>query len=259
MNILLTEDDPATSTILKRMLLDENLNVSSVCTGEEAVDLARHFYFDMIILDLGLPDMHGNEVLTQLRQSKINTPVLILSGSDDLDSKVESFKKGADDYVTKPCKFSELLARIHAVVRRSKGLSQSAICIGDISLHLGSKTVEVKGKDIALTRREYQVLEFLSLRAARAVSRDAIMSYLYSDLAAGYPNDKIVDAFIYNIRKKISTAAAGKCHIKSIRGVGFMVDTPANCEEDAKEERRGLRDNTHFPAKAGRALKECSQ
>ncbi|MCB1328344.1 MAG: response regulator, partial [Maritimibacter sp.] len=151
MRILLVEDDPTTSRSIELMLTHANLNVYSTDLGEEGVDLAKLYDYDLILLDLGLPDMNGHEVLRQLRMARIDTPILILTGSDDTEDKLKGFGFGADDYMTKPFHREELVARIHAIIRRSKGHAQSVIATGKVAVNLDSKSVEVEGKQVHLT------------------------------------------------------------------------------------------------------------
>ncbi len=155
MRVLLVEDDPTTSRSIELMLTHANLDVYCTDMGEEGVDLARLYDYDIILLDLNLPDMHGHDVLRKLRRSRIETPILILSGADDTETKLAGFGFGADDYLTKPFHREELVARIHAIVRRSKGHSQSLIRTGRIVVNLDAKTVEFDGQPIHLTGKEY--------------------------------------------------------------------------------------------------------
>ena len=159
MRVLLVEDDPTTSKSIELMLTHANLNVYATDLGEEGIDLAKLYDYDLILLDLGLPDMNGHEVLRQLRMARIETPILILSGADDTENKLKGFGFGADDYLTKPFHREELVARIHAIIRRSKGHSQSVIEIGKIAVNLDAKTVNVEGKPVQLTGKENQKLE----------------------------------------------------------------------------------------------------
>ena len=163
MRVLLVEDDPTTSKSIELMLQNANLNVYATDLGEEGIDLAKLYDYDLILLDLNLPDMNGHEVLRQLRIAKVETPILILSGQDDTENKLKGFGFGADDYMTKPFHRQELVARIHAIVRRSKGHAQSMIATGKFTVNLDAKTVEVDGKPVHLTGKEYQMLELLSL------------------------------------------------------------------------------------------------
>jgi two-component system, cell cycle response regulator CtrA len=179
MRILLVEDDPTTSKSIELMLTHANLNVYATDLGEEGIDLARVYDYDLILLDLNLPDINGHEVLRQLRMSRINTPILILSGADDTENKIKGFGFGADDYLTKPFHRDELVARIHAIIRRSKGHSQSVIRTGKISVNLDAKTVEVGGKAVHLTGKEYQMLELLSLRKGTTLTKEMFLKHLY--------------------------------------------------------------------------------
>ncbi|AHD01162.1 response regulator transcription factor [Leisingera methylohalidivorans] len=231
MKILLAEDDAATAETVTRFLTRENLNVSSTSFGEDAISLARHFDFDLILLDLRLPDRHGHDVIRDLRAAAIDTPVLVISGSDDLNSRVNSLKYGADDFMVKPVKYDELLARIFAIIRRSKGFSDSDIRAGDITLKLGKKFIEAKGRRIDLTNTEYNILELLLLQKGRVVLKNTILENLYT--GPDYPGDKILDAYIYRLRKKIREATNCNDYIVTIRGEGFMICSPPGHRECA--------------------------
>ena len=162
MRVLLIEDDSATAQSIELMLKSESFNVYTTDLGEEGVDLGKLYDYDIILLDLNLPDMSGFEVLRSLRVSKVKTPILILSGLAGIEDKVKGLGFGADDYMTKPFHKDELIARIHAIVRRSKGHAQSVINTGDLVVDLDTKTVEVGGQRVHLTGKEYQMLELLS-------------------------------------------------------------------------------------------------
>jgi two-component system cell cycle response regulator CtrA len=172
MRILLIEDDPATSKSIELMLGHANFNVYTTDLGEEGIDLAKLYDYDLILLDLVLPDINGHDVLRQLRVARIDTPILILSGETDTENKMRGFGSGADDYLTKPFHREELIARIHAIIRRSKGHSQSIIKTGDIEVNLDGKTVEVRGNTVHLTGKEYQMLELLSLRKGTTLTKE---------------------------------------------------------------------------------------
>ena len=163
MRVLLVEDDPATSRSIEMMLTHANLNVYATDMGEEGIDLAKLYDYDLILLDLNLPDMNGHDVLRQLRLSRIDTPILILSGDDDTESKIKGFGFGADDYLTKPFHREELVARIHAIIRRSKGHAQSVIKTGRVAVNLDAKTVDVGGTTVHLTGKEYQMLSLIHI------------------------------------------------------------------------------------------------
>ncbi|EDM70792.1 two component transcriptional regulator, winged helix family protein [Roseobacter sp. AzwK-3b] len=179
MRVLLVEDDPTTAKSIDMMLTHANLNVYTTDLGEEGIDLAKLYDYDLILLDLGLPDMNGHEVLRQLRLARIDTPILILSGADDTENKIKGFGFGADDYLTKPFHREELVARIHAIIRRSKGHSQSVIRTGRINVNLDAKTVDVEGRTVHLTGKEYQMLELLSLRKGTTLTKEMFLNHLY--------------------------------------------------------------------------------
>ncbi|MCL4065307.1 response regulator transcription factor [Pseudomonas sp. GX19020] len=225
MRILLVEDDPTTSRSIELMLTHANLNVYCTDMGEDGIDLARLYDYDLILLDLNLPDMSGHEVLRQIRLARVETPILILSGSDDTESKLRGFGFGADDYLTKPFHREELVARIHAIIRRSKGHSQSTIRTGLITVNLDAKTVESEGKAVHLTGKEYQMLELLSLRKGTTLTKEMFLKHLYGH--ANVPEEKIVDVFICKLRKKLSEATGGCNYIETIWGKGHVMRDPS--------------------------------
>jgi two-component system cell cycle response regulator CtrA len=179
MRVLLIEDEPTTAKSIELMLGSEGFNVYTTDLGEEGLDLGKLYDYDIILLDLNLPDMHGYDVLKKLRTAKVSTPVLILSGIGEMDSKVRALGFGADDYVTKPFHRDELVARIHAIVRRSKGHSQSVIRTGKLAVNLDAKTVEVDGARVHLTGKEYAMLELLSLRKGTTLTKEMFLNHLY--------------------------------------------------------------------------------
>ena len=214
MRVLLVEDDPTTSKSIEMMLANANLNVYATDLGEEGIDLAKLYDYDLILLDLNLPDMNGHEVLRQLRRAKVDTPILILSGNDDADNKIRGFGFGADDYLTKPFHREELIARIHAIIRRSKGHAQSIITTGRITVNLDAKTVEVDAAPVHLTGKEYQMLELLSLRKGSTLTKEMFLNHLYGGMDE--PELKIIDVFICKLRKKLSVATGGENHIETV-------------------------------------------
>ena len=224
MRILLVEDDPTTSKSIELMLSHANLNVYSTDMGEEGIDLAKLYDYDLILLDLNLPDMNGHEVLRQLRVARIETPILILTGEDDTQSKIKGFGFGADDYMTKPFHRDELVARIHAIIRRSKGHSQSVIRTGKVSVNLDAKTVEVGGKPVHLTGKEYQMLELLSLRKGTTLTKEMFLNHLYGGMDE--PELKIIDVFICKLRKKLAQATGGDNYIETVWGRGYVLRDP---------------------------------
>ena len=224
MRILLVEDDPTTSKSIELMLQNANLNVYATDLGEEGVDLAKLYDYDLILLDLNLPDMTGHEVLRQLRVAKVETPILILSGADDTENKLKGFGFGADDYMTKPFHREELVARIHAIIRRSKGHSQSVIRTGAITVNLDAKTVDVEGHPVHLTGKEYQMLELLSLRKGTTLTKEMFLNHLYGGMDE--PELKIIDVFICKLRKKLTEATGGENHIETVWGRGYVLRDP---------------------------------
>src|ERR1700730_3781550 len=172
MRVLLIEDDSATAHSIELLLKSESFNVYTTDLGEDGVDLGKLYDYDIILLDLNLPDMSGFEVLRSLRVSMVKTPILILSGLAGIGNKVSGLGYGADDYMTKPFHKDELVARIHAIVRRSKGHAQSVIQTGDLVVNLDAKTAEVNGARVHLTGKEYQMLELLSLRKGTTLTKD---------------------------------------------------------------------------------------
>ncbi len=232
MRILLVEDDPATSKSIELMLTHANLNVYATDLGEEGIDLAKLYDYDLILLDLGLPDMNGLEVLRQLRMSKVDTPILILTGSDDTENKIKGFGFGADDYLTKPFHREELVARIHAIIRRSKGHAQSVIKTGQIAVNLDAKTVDANGKTVHLTGKEYQMLELLSLRKGTTLTKEMFLNHLYGGMDE--PELKIIDVFICKLRKKLATATGGDNYIETVWGRGYVLRDPEPVQMDRR-------------------------
>ncbi|TPE50478.1 response regulator transcription factor CtrA [Amaricoccus solimangrovi] len=232
MRILLVEDDATTSKSIELMLRNANLNVYATDLGEEGIDLAKLYDYDLILLDLNLPDMTGHEVLRQLRIAKVETPILILSGTDDTESKLKGFGFGADDYMTKPFHRQELIARIHAIVRRSKGHAQSVITTGKFTVNLDAKTVEVDGRTVHLTGKEYQMLELLSLRKGTTLTKEMFLNHLYGGMDE--PELKIIDVFICKLRKKLSEATGGENYIETVWGRGYVLRDPNSAEARRK-------------------------
>ena len=224
MRILLIEDDPATSKSIELMLGHANFNVYMTDLGEEGIDLAKLYDYDLILLDLVLPDINGHDVLRQLRVARIDTPILILSGETDTENKMRGFGSGADDYLTKPFHREELIARIHAIIRRSKGHSQSIIKAGDIEVNLDGKTVEDRGNTVHLTGKEYQMLELLSMRKGTTLTKEMFLNHLYGGMDE--PELKILDVFICKLRKKLSEATGRENHIETVWARGYVLRDP---------------------------------
>jgi len=231
MRVLLIEDDTAMSKSIEAMLNAEGLNLYSTDLGEEGLDLGKLYDYDIILLDLNLPDMHGYDVLKKLRLSKVSTPILILSGEADVSNVVKGLGFGADDYLTKPFKREELVARIHAVVRRSKGHAQSIIRTGKLSVNLDTKSVDVDGNRIHLTGKEYAMLELLSLRKGTTLTKEMFLNHLYGGMDE--PELKIIDVFICKLRKKLAAATGGMHYIETVWGRGYVLRDPDSQDSEA--------------------------
>ena len=228
MRVLLIEDDSGTAQSIELMLKSESFNVYTTDLGEEGIDLGKVYDYDIILLDLNLPDMSGFEVLRSLRVSKVKTPTLILSGFAGIEDKVKGFGCGADDYMTKPFHKDELVARIHAIVRRSKGHAQSLVQSGDLVVNLDSKMVEINGARVHLTGKEYQMLELLSLRKGMTLTKEMFLNHLYGGMDE--PEVKIIDVFMCKLRKKLANASGGKNYIETMWGRGYMLRHPTEGE-----------------------------
>ena len=224
MRVLLIEDEPSTAKAVEIMLPGEGFNVYTTNLGEEGIDLGRLYDYDIICLDLNLPDMNGYDVLKKLRAARVETPILILSGYADIELKMRGFGMGADDYMTKPFHREELVARIYAIVRRSKGHSQSIIRTGHLSVNLDAKTADVAGTRVHLTGKEYMILELLSLRKGTTLTKEMFLNHLYGGMDE--PELKIIDVFICKLRKKLALACGGQNYIETIWGRGYVLRDP---------------------------------
>jgi len=224
MRVLLIEDDRATAHSIDLMLKSEGFNVFTTDLGEEGVDLGKLYDYEIILLDLNLPDMSGYEVMRALRVSKVKTPILILSGTTGIENKVKGLGFGADDYMTKPFHKDELVARIHAIVRRSKGHAQSVVQTGDLVVDLDAKSVAINHSRVYFTSKEYQILELLSLRKGTTLTKEMFLNQLYGGMDE--PEIKIVDVFICKLRKKLAGASGGKDYIETVWGRGYSLREP---------------------------------
>lgn len=236
MRVLLVEDDTSTAKTIEMMLKSEGYICDCTDLGEDGLEIGKIYDYDLIILDLMLPDMDGYEVLRRLRSSKVKTPILILSGLSEPDQKVKGLGFGADDYLTKPFDKGELVARIQAIVRRSKGYSESIIRTGKIAVNLDTRTVEVNGQPLHLTGKEYGILELLSLRKGTTLTKEMFLNHLYGGMDE--PELKIIDVFVCKLRKKLSTATGGENYIETVWGRGYVLRDPQeeNVEVPAEAE-----------------------
>ncbi len=221
---LLVEDDAGIAKSIELMLKVDGICVYRTDLNEEGVDLAKIYDYDIVLLDLNLPDTSGYEVLRSLRSAKVHTPILILSGLASIEDKIRGLGLGADDYLSKPFHKDELTARIHALVRRSKGHADSVIAIGDLIVDLQARSVEIYGRKLHLTGKEYQMLELLALRNGSTLTKDVFLNNLYGDLDE--PDAKIIDVFICKLRKKLLNASGGQDYIETIWGRGYVLREP---------------------------------
>ncbi len=224
MRVLLVEDDSATAKSIQLMLKSEDYVCDTTDLGEDGLEIGKLYDYDIIILDIMLPDIDGYEVLTRLRAARVETPILILSGLSDADDKIRGLGSGADDYLTKPFDKRELIARIQAIVRRSKGHSDSVITTGKMKVNLDARTVEVAGSPVHLTGKEYGILELLSLRKGTTLAKEMFLNHLYGGMEE--PELKIIDVFVCKLRKKISDAAEGDNYIETVWGRGYVLREP---------------------------------
>ncbi len=224
MRVLLVEDDSAMAQSIETMLRSENYICDTTDMGEDGLEIGKLYDYDIIILDLMLPDIDGYEVLRRMRAAKIETPILILSGLSGLDEKIKGLGFGADDYLTKPFDKRELVARIQAIVRRSKGHSDSVITTGKLSVNLDARTVEVDGQPLHLTGKEYGILELLSLRKGTTLTKEMFLNHLYGGMDE--PELKIIDVFVCKLRKKLANATGGESYIETVWGRGYMLRDP---------------------------------
>lgn len=227
MRILLIEDDTHTGAVIQSRLADENLHCHVCNTGQEALELLQFDQPDVIVLDLGLPgDVSGHEVLQKIRDALISTPILILSGYQSVKDKVKTLGVGADDYMTKPFSIEELIVRIRALARRAEGHASAQIRVGEIQLNLDARMIEVRGKPMSLTEKEYQILEFLMLRQGATLTKNNFLNRLYAGMDE--PEAKIIDVFVCKIRKKLEDllGASGREYIETIWGRGYVLRDP---------------------------------
>ena len=230
MRVLLVEDDGATAQSIEMMLRSENYVCDTTDMGEDGLEIGKLYDYDIIVLDLMLPDMDGYEVLRRLRAARVKTPILILSGLSEPDQKIKGLGFGADDYLTKPFDKRELVARIQAIVRRAKGHAHSVIRTGKLVVNLDNRTVEVNGAAIHLTSKEYGILELLSLRKGTTLTKEMFLNHLYGGMDE--PELKIIDVFVCKLRKKLASASGGENYIHTVWGRGYVLKDPGAEQQD---------------------------
>ncbi|MEO6435561.1 MAG: response regulator transcription factor [Tepidisphaeraceae bacterium] len=231
MRVLLIEDDTATARSIEMMLRSEGYMCDTTDLGEDGLEIGKLYDYDLILLDLMLPDVDGYEVLRRLRASQVRTPILILSGLAELDAKIKGLGFGADDYLTKPFDKRELIARIQAIVRRSKGHSDSVIRTGRLAVNLERRIAEVDGQPLHLTGKEYGILELLSLRKGMTLTKEMFLNHLYG--GTDEPELKIIDVFICKLRKKLTACCGGDDYIHTVWGRGYVLREPSVEQEAA--------------------------
>ena len=224
MRVLLIEDEVTMSAKIEVMLQNEGIVCDVADLGEDGLQQGKLYDYDIIILDLLLPDMDGYQVLRRFRAARVRTPVLILSGLDGLNDKVKGLGFGADDFLTKPFDHRELLARIQAIIRRSKGHPQSTIRTGKLLVNLDGRTVTMDDQPLHLTGKEYGILELLSLRKGTALTKAMILNHLYGGMDE--PELKIIDVFVCKLRKKLAQATGGERYIETVWGRGYALRDP---------------------------------
>jgi len=231
MRVLLVEDDASMAKSIQLMLQSDGYIVDTTDLGEDGLEIGKIYDYDIIILDLMLPDIDGYEVLRRLRAARVTTPILILSGLADMDNKLKGLGFGADDYLTKPFDKRELQARIQAIIRRSKGHSESVIRTGRLTVNLDARTVEVDGQPLHLTGKEYGILELLSLRKGTTLTKEMFLNHLYGGMDE--PELKIIDVFVCKLRKKLASATDGDNYIETVWGRGYVLRDPAEGRQAA--------------------------
>ena len=232
MRILLIEDDSATAQSIQLMLKSEGYICDTTDLGEDGLEIGKLYDYDIVILDLMLPDIDGYEVVRRLREARVETPILILSGLSEADNKIKGLGIGADDYLTKPFDKRELIARVQAIVRRSKGHADSVIKTGKLEVNLDARTVEVDAKPVHLTGKEYGILELLSLRKGTTLTKEMFLNHLYGGMDE--PELKIIDDFVCKLRKKLSQASEGENYIETVWGRGYVLRDPIADPADQK-------------------------
>jgi DNA-binding response OmpR family regulator len=220
MRVLIIEDEKNLANILKKGLKENSFTVELSFDGEEGLYMAETYPYDAVILDIMLPKMDGFAIMDRLRAKKINVPVLMLTAKGELGDRIKGLNIGADDYITKPFEFSELLARLKAVIRRNKGTASSIIEIADLTIDTHSRTVKRAKKGIKLSAKEYNIIEYLALNKGRVISRTELTEHIYdSDFDL---DSNIIDVYINYLRNKIDKDF-GKPLIHTLRGSGYML------------------------------------
>ena len=225
MRVLLVEEDLIAARGITQMLKAAGAVVDQTDSGEDSLELLRHYEYDIVLLDMALPDIEGFEVVRRMRIARNDTPVMVISGLTTPQARVKALSLGANDFITKPYDRSELLARMQAIVRRSKGFSQPTVRLGRLELNLDTREVTIDNRDLRLTGKEYAILELLVLRKGMVLTKEAFLNHLYGGMDE--PEVKIIDVFVCKLRKKLNRAGAEGI-IGTIWGRGYMIrESPA--------------------------------
>jgi len=221
MRALIVEDHVGTASSIAAALQADGFVCDTTGQGEDGLQLGKLYEYDIIILDLMLPDIDGYEVLRRLRAVRRSAPTLVISGLSGIEDRIKSFGIGADDYLVKPFDKRELLARVRAIVRRSKEHAESVVRAGPLTVNLAARTVEIGGRLLHVTKKEYAILELLSLRKGVTVTKETLLNHLYGGLDE--PEIKVIDVFVCKLRRKLADASGGGSFIETVWGRGFVL------------------------------------
>jgi len=221
MRALLVDNDVSAASLVKLAITPENISIDRVDSGEEAIDMVKHYEFDVMISEQDLPDMVGARLIARLRAADINLPVMMLSRITDKQAKIAALNAGADDYLTKPFDREEFVVRLRGIIRRSKGHAGSVIRVGRLAVDVSTKTIEIDGKPMKTTAKEYGILELLALRRGMTLTKENFLDHLYGGMDE--PEQKIIDVFICKLRKKIAALGGDEQPIKTIWGRGYVL------------------------------------
>lgn len=230
MRALLVDDDVSSTSLLRQTLGSENIMIERAEAGMEALDMAKRYDFDVMLLEQDLPDIPGTRLVARLRAADLNLPVMMLSRIADRQTKIGALNAGADDYMTKPFDREELIVRLRSIIRRAKGHAGSVIRIGRLAVDVSAKTVEIDGKPLSVTAKEYGILELLALRRGMTLTKENFLDHLYGGMDE--PEQKIIDVFICRLRKKIASLTGDQQAIRTIWGRGYVLNDAEGLAED---------------------------
>lgn len=219
MRFLIVEDDEVLGEALCQRFKKQGHGTDLAVNGDEADKILKHQDYDLIILDINLPGLNGDQVLAHIRQRKSQTPVLILTAQDAVKSRIELLDLGADDYLAKPFDFGELEARCRALLRRNQGKANSTLEYGNLILDMNTCTVIIDGQEVSLTQRELRLLEVFLTHTDRVLSKEELIEHIYS--FDDYPSPNAIELYVARLRKKL---AASQINIKTLRGLGYLLE-----------------------------------